>query len=407
MAADERRKQGEDTGAPRSLALVSKQRCKSQSSVSKESPKSDLEAASNEREGSHELTVVPTNNTGLGAKVQKLFRNSNGQTPVARACTTDDLEQLALVLKKWPEQLNEPDDAGNTPLQIAAHSGHTNIVQLLLDKGCVVDCQNADGDTPLMDAAKNGHSEVVTLLFNAGADLGLCNGEGSEPLDLIKQAIDEDATIRNALNSAEHKYSRPGAPIVSVHQAAGTIRKDKQARDDTKYATPSENDGFQPEYARQDDGRPNVTFSGSKESSIPDPETSTPATSGNSRAFQHLDDHNTESIEGNPPLVDHAEELLNASEMAHGMEEPHRISYETMRVTSREEARINSAVPPPQTQWWCGHCRKGPMSVTYNFACIFCHHKREHSAWMERPPRNKSSVTNLISEAKRLPRTSL
>ena len=372
MAADERRKRGEDTGAPRSLALVSKQRYKSQSSVSKESSKSDLEAASNEREGSHELTVVPTNNTGLGAKVQKSFRESrerhlyrNGQTPVARACTTDDLEQLALVLEKWPEQLNEPDDAGNTPLQIAAHSGYTNIVQFLLSKGCVVNCQNADGDTPLMDAAKNGRPKVVKLLLNAGADLGLCNEEGSEPLDLIKQAIDEDGTIRNALISAEDKYSRPGAPIVSVHQAAGTITKDKQARDDTKYATPSENDEFQPQYARQDDGRPNVTFSGSRESSV--------------------------TIEGNPPVADHAEELLNANEMAHGIEEPHRSSDETMRVILPEEAHIDSAVP--KAQWFCGHCNQRPMSVTYDFACVFCLNKRDHSAIVERAPgiRNKSS----------------
>ncbi len=38
-----------------------------------------------------------------------------------------------------------------------------------------------------------------------------------------------------------------------------------------------------------------------------------------------------------------------------------------------------------KTQWWCGNCKKGPMSVKFQFACYFCHHCMDFSAYHEDP----------------------
>lgn len=40
---------------------------------------------------------------------------------------------------------------------------------------------------------------------------------------------------------------------------------------------------------------------------------------------------------------------------------------------------------PPKTQWWCGNCKKGPMSIKFDFACVFCHYRKDYSAYTERP----------------------
>lgn len=45
--------------------------------------------------------------------------------------------------------------------------------------------------------------------------------------------------------------------------------------------------------------------------------------------------------------------------------------------------------PDPRTQWWCGHCKQGPMSNKYNSACVFCHYKKDYTAYSERPRTRK------------------
>ena len=135
----------------------------------------------------------------------KKILDRSGRTPLARACANDNIEQLALELKERPYHLDEPDHAQNTPLQIAALGGFTNIVRFLLDEGCIVNSKNVDSDTPLIDAVENGHLEVVEQLLKAGADPRLRNGKGFEPLDLVNSDNDEDGAIRKALLTAKEK----------------------------------------------------------------------------------------------------------------------------------------------------------------------------------------------------------
>ena len=138
----------------------------------------------------------------------KKILDRSGRTPVARACATDNVEQLSNELKERPLHLNEPDYAQNTPLQIAALEGYVDIVQYLIDQGCVVNCKNIDGDTPLIDAVENGHLEVVNILLGAGADPRRRNGKGFEPLDLVKVDDENYEDLRAALITAKLKHSQ-------------------------------------------------------------------------------------------------------------------------------------------------------------------------------------------------------
>lgn len=138
------------------------------------------------------------------AKVTKKNRDKNGRTLLARACALDEVE-AEMRLKERPEDLDIPDNAGNTPLQIASLEGKAKIVHLLLDAGCDINCKNIDMETPLIDAVENGHVDVVRLLLKAGVDPRQSNAKGEEPLDLVNPENDHYDAIRAALITAKEK----------------------------------------------------------------------------------------------------------------------------------------------------------------------------------------------------------
>ena len=135
----------------------------------------------------------------------KKHRDQNGRTWLARACAALEIDNARARLKERPEDLNIEDNAGNTPLQIAALEGCAPIVKLLLEAGCDVDCRNIDRDTPLIDAVENGHLEVVQLLLDAGANPRQGNAKGEDPLDLLKSEKENYEGIKQALLSAKAK----------------------------------------------------------------------------------------------------------------------------------------------------------------------------------------------------------
>ncbi|EPE07265.1 ankyrin repeat protein [Ophiostoma piceae UAMH 11346] len=133
----------------------------------------------------------------------KKHLDAHGQTYLARACARGEYDLAKKRLQERPEDLNVADFAGNTPLQIAALNGYGNIVKLLIDAGCNLDCVNYDKDTPLLDAVDNGHLEVVQLLLDAGVNPRKANVNGEEPLDRVDDSVDNADAIRTALVEAK------------------------------------------------------------------------------------------------------------------------------------------------------------------------------------------------------------
>ncbi|XP_045156525.1 osteoclast-stimulating factor 1-like [Mercenaria mercenaria] len=83
--------------------------------------------------------------------------------------------------------VNSLDKAGSTPLHWAAHGGHIECMQILLNKPhCEVSVQNKLGDTPIHSAAWKGHADAVDLLLEKGAQVNIRNKDGKLPYELAK-----------------------------------------------------------------------------------------------------------------------------------------------------------------------------------------------------------------------------
>ena len=152
-------------------------------------------------------TPSMTESTVSPAKVapHKKHLDAHGQTFLARACARGEYDQAKQRLGERPEDLNVADYAGNTPLQIAAINGCEEIVELLINAGCNLECVNYDRDTPLLDAIDNGHLGVVKLLLDAGVNPRKANVNGEEPIDRVNDDFDNAEEIRALLNNAKRQ----------------------------------------------------------------------------------------------------------------------------------------------------------------------------------------------------------
>ncbi|KAK3944737.1 hypothetical protein QBC46DRAFT_159036 [Diplogelasinospora grovesii] len=152
------------------------------------------------------LTTPATTESAISpAKMapHKKHLDAHGQTFLARACAKGEYEVAKQRLQERPEDINVADYAGNTPLQISALNGFDDIVKLLVEAGCNLDCVNNDKDTPLLDAVENGHLEVVKILLGAGVNPRKANAYGQEPIDRVNEEMDHSEEIRRALQDAK------------------------------------------------------------------------------------------------------------------------------------------------------------------------------------------------------------
>jgi|SRR5215213_2843807 len=72
--------------------------------------------------------------------------------------------------RPFPQDVNQTDQEGYTPLMRAAERGQVNVVRALLKRGAEVDARRPGGFTALMLAAQKGSLPVVKVLLAAGAN---------------------------------------------------------------------------------------------------------------------------------------------------------------------------------------------------------------------------------------------
>ncbi|KAM9317282.1 ankyrin repeat domain-containing protein 6 [Gastrophryne carolinensis] len=125
--------------------------------------------------------VVQLINKGAKVAVTK-----HGRTPLHLAAHKGHLNVVQILLKAGCE-LNIQDDGHQTALHRAAVVGHSDILAALIQEGCALDRQDKDGNTALHEAAWHGFSQSVKLLVKAGANVLAKNKAGNTPLHLACQ----------------------------------------------------------------------------------------------------------------------------------------------------------------------------------------------------------------------------
>lgn len=137
-------------------------------------------------------------------------RNHKGETPLHVACIKGNIERIRSLLEAKASP-NTKDNAGWTPLvsylktviylskfslllylsqcdlyflfqHEASIHGFTDVVELLLKTGALVDVPGAGNVTPLHEAVINNHTSVVKLLVSHGAKVHARSSEGKTPM---------------------------------------------------------------------------------------------------------------------------------------------------------------------------------------------------------------------------------
>eukprot|EP00435_Cladocopium_sp_Y103_P041722 s331_g11.t1 len=127
----------------------------------------------------------------LAAQADVAARDERGCTPLHHAISDNYVEIVKLLLE-WKAS-NVKDNNGQTPLNLAAGKGHTEICSILVAADVDVNVTGHNGSTPLHDAALGGHADVVKLLLEGKARVILINNDRMTALHLAASGGHADA----------------------------------------------------------------------------------------------------------------------------------------------------------------------------------------------------------------------
>lgn len=133
---------------------------------------------------------------------------------IFEACAVDARDKVMKLLALDPYLLNSYSHDGWTPLHMAVFFGHIDLVRLLLDAGADIDALSKNGQdlTPLHSALANPHhARVGLLLIEKGADITLAQSDGYTPLHYAAANGTDDVVIHLlAMNANRSAKTKDG-----------------------------------------------------------------------------------------------------------------------------------------------------------------------------------------------------
>ncbi len=112
---------------------------------------------------------------------------ANAVTPLMIAAHTGNSDIVRLLIAAGAS-MNARNADGNNALWLACVDRHLDIIDILLEAGTDIDNRNDNGATALMYAASSGRTDVVAHLLARGADVTLETLDGFSALDLASNA---------------------------------------------------------------------------------------------------------------------------------------------------------------------------------------------------------------------------
>eukprot|EP00913_Durusdinium_trenchii_P020569 g19319.t2 len=134
------------------------------------------------------------------------------ETALHAAAEAGQLECAEVLLENGEtlQLVNQPQEAGLTPLHMASRNGHVEMIRLLLDFGACRDARDHMGVNALHVAAEYGQEEVVEFLLEIGMDIEATEEAGATALYLaaengqlsVVKALVEAGAEKNAADEA-------------------------------------------------------------------------------------------------------------------------------------------------------------------------------------------------------------
>lgn len=147
--------------------------------------------------------------------------NHEGATPLLLAAETGRTDIVNLLLKHGADPnaaFERGILAGQTALMLGAMANNVPLARLLLDHGALVDQRASDGQTALSLAASQDKSGVVQLLLHRGADVNAPDQLGQTPL-MHASLFGGTITVKALLNAGANVNARDDAARVAYARA--------------------------------------------------------------------------------------------------------------------------------------------------------------------------------------------
>ncbi len=110
--------------------------------------------------------------------------NNAGESPLMMAALKGDVSAAQMLLERGAK-VNQP---GWSALHYASTGPDTGLVKLLLDRGAELNAASPNGTTPLMMAAQYGSEDSVNLLLARGADVNRRNEKDLRAVDFARMS---------------------------------------------------------------------------------------------------------------------------------------------------------------------------------------------------------------------------
>lgn len=153
------------------------------------------------------------------------------------------------------EDVNEQNQAGETPLFAASSNGHVDVVNLLIEAGASVNRAKHKGTTPLWIASQEGYDSIVKLLIEKGANVNQAQHNGTTPLYIASQeghvAVVDLLLRENA--AVDEANDKKVTPLIVASQS-GHVEIIQRLIESGAFVNQNDSDGDTPLYVAAEAG---------------------------------------------------------------------------------------------------------------------------------------------------------